>query len=344
MTSKHILVVGGGIAGCTTALALAESGHRVTVVERNIIAAQTSGESSWAGAGIVFPLLPWMYRDEVNELALRGAALYPQLCRQLLAETGIDPELTPCGMLIKPPYDQGDAKAWCENNGLEYVQKGEDFLLPQVCQIRNPRLLQSLRQMLIQRGVTLLELTQLTSLNETELAEKGKITGWQTSTGAALQADAYVVTSGAWSFDLLKNTALQLNIKPMRGQILLYEMPLGTLPHIVYQDGFYLVQRRDGFLLAGSTLEDVGFDTGVTESARQEMQAKAEAILPALKGATIHKHWSGLRPGTPENLPTIARHPTIANLYLNTGHFRYGVTMAPESARRIVELITSDFH
>lgn len=344
MTSKHILVVGGGIAGCTTALDLAESGYRVTVVERNIIAAQTSGESSWAGAGIVFPLLPWMYRNEVNALALAGAALYPQLCRQLLAETGIDPELIPCGMLIKPPYDQVAAQAWCENSGLEYVQKGEDLLLPQVCQIRNPRLLQSLKQMLIQRGVILLEQTQLAPLNETELAETGKLTGWKTSSGEVLQADAYVVTSGAWSFDLLKNTALQLDIKPMRGQILLYEMPLGTLPHIVYQDGFYLVQRRDGFLLAGSTLEDVGFDTGVTESARQEMQTKAEAILPALKGATIHKHWSGLRPGTPENLPTIARHPTIANLYLNTGHFRYGVTMAPESARRIVELITSDFH
>lgn len=344
MTSKHILVVGGGIAGCTTALGLAESGYRVTVVERNIIAAQTSGESSWAGAGIVFPLLPWMYRDEVNELALSGAALYPQLCRQLLAETGIDPELIASGMLIRPPYDQFAAKAWCEDNGLKYVQAGEDLLLPQVCQIRNPRLLQSLKQMLILRGVTLLEQTQLSPLNETELAEKGKIIGWETSAGVVLGADAYVVTSGAWSFDLLKNTALRLHIKPMRGQILLYEMPSGTLPHIVYREGFYMLQRRDGFLLAGSTLEDVGFDTGVTESARQEMQIKAEAILPALKGATIHKHWSGLRPGTPENLPTIARHPTIANLYLNTGHFRYGVTMAPESARRIVELITSDFH
>lgn len=340
----HIIVVGGGITGCTTALKLADTGHRVTVVERNIIAAQTSGESSWAGAGIVFPLLPWMYRDEVNELALAGAALYPQLCQQLLAETGIDPELTPSGMLIKSPYDAAKAQAWCEKNKFAHVQVGEDLLLPQVCQIRNPRLLQSLKQMLIQRGVTLLEQTQLAPLNEAELAEAGKLTGWQINGGAVLQADAYVVTSGAWSFDLLKNTALQLNIKPMRGQILLYQLAPGTLPHIVYQDGFYMLQRRDGFLLAGSTLEDVGFDTGVTESARQAMQAKAEAILPALKGATIHKHWSGLRPGTPENLPTIARHPTIANLYLNTGHFRYGVTMAPESARRIVELITSDFH
>jgi glycine oxidase len=100
-----------------------------------------------------------------------------------------------------------------------------------------------------------------------------------------------------------------------------------------------MLQRRDGFLLAGSTLEDVGFDTGVTETARCEMQAKAEAILPALKGVPIHQHWSGLRPGAPENLPTIARHPTIQNLYLNTGHFRYGVTMAPASAKILADLL-----
>ncbi len=339
MTNKHIIVVGGGIVGCTTALRLAESGYSVTVVERNIIAAQTSGESSWAGAGIVFPLLPWMYRDEVNDLALAGAALYPQLCRQLLDETGIDPELTASGMLIKPPYDSAAAQVWCDRNQVKYIQLGEDLLLPDVYQIRNPRLLQSLKQCLIQHGVTLLEQTQLCPIQEA-----AELTAWQTATGQQLQADAYVVTSGAWSFDLLKDTALTLNIKPMRGQILLYEMPVKALPHMVYQDGFYLLQRRDGFLLAGSTLEDVGFDARVTETARQEMQAKAEAIFPVLKGAKIHKHWSGLRPGTPENLPTIARHPTISNLYLNTGHFRYGVTMAPESARRIVELIASDIH
>jgi glycine oxidase len=54
----------------------------------------------------------------------------------------------------------------------------------------------------------------------------------------------------------------------------------------------------------------------------------------------IIKHWSGLRPGTPENLPTISAHPSIQNLYLNTGHFRYGLTMAPASAKLIADLIS----
>lgn len=335
--TQHVMIIGGGIAGCITAMELVKRGFRVTIIERNQIASQTSGESSWAGAGLVFPLLPWMYRDEVSHLALAGANLYPDICEQLLRETGISPELNQCGMLIKPPYDQSLATDWCKRNKLDFELINQDLFIPSVAQVRNPRLLQALRQWLVLHGVTLREHTQLAPIQEHDALD-----AWRTTAGESLHADIFVVTSGAWSYELLKDTTANLSIKPMRGQILLYQMPLGTLPHIVYQDGFYLLQRQDGYLLAGSTLEDVGFDTGVTESARYEMQAKAEAIVPELKGMPIHKHWSGLRPGTPENMPTISKHPSIANLYLNTGHFRYGVTMAPASSKLVAALITGE--
>jgi glycine oxidase len=120
---------------------------------------------------------------------------------------------------------------------------------------------------------------------------------------------------------------------------LLYQ-PKENLKQIVYQDGFYMIPRGDGYLLAGSTLEDVGFDTSTTETVRDELARKAESIMPSLKGMPIIKHWSGLRPGTPENMPTISAHPDIQNLYLNTGHFRYGLTMAPASARLVADLIS----
>ncbi|HEY0907130.1 MAG TPA: FAD-dependent oxidoreductase [Methylophilus sp.] len=333
--SLSAVVVGGGIVGCMTAMQLRQQGFAVTVVERNIIAAQTSGESSWAGAGIAFPLLPWFYQDVVNQLALAGARAYPAVSAELFAETGIDPECTRSGMLIQPPFDAQQAVDWCQRVGLEYALQGDDLWIPEVVQIRNPRLLQSLKAWLLKHGVTLREQTQLLPLQETD----APITGWQTTTGETLSADVFVVTSGAWSFELLKQTTASLDIKPMRGQMLLYQMSPGLLPHILYRDGFYMLQRRDGHLLAGSSLEDVGFDTGVTEHMRQEMQYKAEAMLPALGGQPIIKHWSGLRPGTPHNIPTIGRHPQIENLYLNTGHFRYGVTMAPECARQIVAML-----
>lgn len=335
MANTSVLVVGGGIVGCLTAMQLRKQGYEVTVVERNIIAAQTSGEASWAGAGIAFPLLPWFYQDVVNELALAGARAYPELSAELFAETGIDPECTHNGMLIQPPFEREQALAWGEKFVVAIEEQGENLLIPEVVQIRNPRLLQSLKAWLIKHGVKLREQTKLIPLQENATPVKS----WQTTEGETLKADIFVVTSGAWSFELLQQTTLNLDIKPMRGQMLLYQLTPGLLPHIVYRDGFYMLQRRDGYLLAGSSLEDVGFDTSVTESMREEMRAKAEAILPALHGQAIVKHWSGLRPGTPHNIPMIGRHPQIENLYLNTGHFRYGVTMAPECARRIVELI-----
>jgi glycine oxidase len=340
---QHVIVVGGGIVGCMTAMELHKHDCRVTIIERNEIASQKSGESSWAGAGILFPLLPWMYSDEVNRLTLAGAARYPDVCSLLQAETGIDPEYLQCGMLLLPQLDMKKAQAWCAaheveaervpaaNFPVQSLSPGEALWLPQIGEVRPPNLMKALRRYLEQRGVQLVEHTQLKPLPMLDRLES-----WQAVDGRVFRADKFILTSGAWSFELLRENALKLNIKPMRGQILLYEYPL---QHMVYREGFYLVPRKDGLLLAGSTLEDVGFDQSTTEAARNAIAAKAEAILPALKGRPILKHWSGLRPGTPENLPTIAEHPTIQNLYLNTGHFRYGLTMAPCSAAMVAAMV-----
>ena len=280
-----------------------------------------------------------MYKDEVNQLAMAGAKLYPALCKRLLDETGIDPEYSQSGLQILPTFDEKAAVNWCAQYQIPVVKITSGLLLPTISQVRPPHLLQALRQMLIQQNVTLLEHIELAPLQLKSLKNSETITGWRTNTGAVLEADAYVVTSGAWSFELLKETAAKLDIKPMRGQILLFENVSEKPENIIYSNGFYLVPRRDGLLLAGSTLEDVGFDTRTTILVKQDLKTKAESILPSLKRATIRKHWSGLRPGTPDNLPTIEAHPTIKNLYLNTGHFRYGLTMAPASAARIAKLV-----
>jgi len=346
--TKHVMIIGGGIVGCMTAIELVNRGHRVTIVERNQIASQTSGESSWAGGGIIFPLLPWQYSDPVNTLTRHGADFYREFSQKLLRETGLDANFAQSGFLLLPEFDTHAALAWCEKYRVEAqavkaadydVQSlsGSDALwLPEVCQIRPPYLMQAMRKWLEQNNVAMLEHTQLLPLQETE-----ELNEWQTTHGEKLSADQFVVTSGAWSFDLLKETTAKLNIKPMRGQILLYK-PEKNLRQMVYREGFYMIPRLDGHLLAGSTLEDVGFDNGVTESVREELRIKAEAIMPELKQQPIIKHWSGLRPGTPENLPTISAHPTIKNLFLNTGHFRYGLTMAPASAKLIAALMTGE--
>jgi glycine oxidase len=321
---RDVMIVGGGLVGCLTAMRLTKQGIKVTLVDRGTLGA----ESSWAGGGILFPLLPWNYSETVNQLALAGATLYPALAEELISDTGIDPEYIVSGMRVLPNFDRVDAQRWCEISGIDAEFQDGTLWLPQIAQVRNPRLIKALRRWLELHGVALQEGIEIASL----MVRADYISALQTMNGERLQADQYVFTAGAWSKQLLGAYKLDIEIKPMRGQMLLYKLPANTLQNILYCEDFYLIPRRDGHILAGSTVEDVGFDKSITAQAAADLHHKAVKLLPALANETPVNHWSGLRPGSPDNIPVIARHPALENLWLNTGHFRYGVTMAPASA------------
>lgn len=327
-----ITILGAGAVGCLTALAFAKNDWKVILIDKGVL----GGEASWAGGGILFPLLPWNYKDEVNELAFAGAALYPDLCAELIDATGIDPEYSACGMRLFPEHDNRGLD-WCKRHGVPAEVQGETLLLPKVAQVRNPRLLAALKAYLLCMGVTLREHTELLPL---EGAHK-RIQGWQSRNGERFESDNYVVTAGAWSALLLGPYASGVPVKPMRGQMLLYKLDAPLFDEILYREDFYLIPRRDGHVLAGSTVEDVGFDKSTTAEVRASLARKTGELMPALSTAPVILHWSGLRPGSPENIPVIARHPEFENLYLNTGHFRYGVTMAPVSAELLFKEISA---
>lgn len=340
--SFDVGIIGGGVSGCATALALAKSGARVFIAERVAL----GQESSWAGGGILFPLLPWDYSEAVNSLVLRSIALFPDWVADIKLSSGIDPELQQSGMLVLPPFDTSLAKTWCNAHATALIDTPASSLildLPQdqpalwlrdVYQVRNPRLLKALKNTLNKAGITIFEQAEVSKME----SQGARIKQIHTSRGI-LQADRYLVASGAWSKQLLGEHALKLDIRPIRGQMLLFKTDPGALRAIILKDGIYLIPRLDGYILVGSTLEDAGFDKSTTEEARSMLHAQATSILPLLKTAPLVQHWSGLRPGSPDNIPTIDRHPELENLYINSGHFRYGVTMAPASAEIMANLI-----
>jgi len=331
---SSITIIGAGVVGCVTALAFAKKGWRVTLVDQGVL----GGEASWAGGGILFPLLPWDYSEPVNQLALAGASQYRELCEELLESTGIDPEYQACGMRVLPDYDADTAVNWCQAHGVPIeIQEGA-LWLPQVAQVRNPRLMAALRARLQALSVALHEHTELLPLESRDT----HLRTWRARNGSSFESDLYVLTAGAWSQKLMGEHAMPVPVKPMRGQMLLYKLGIGALSTILYREDFYLIPRRDGHILAGSTVEDVGFDKSTTEEAARNLTRKAGELLPSLANTLPIRHWSGLRPGSPENLPVIGQHPTFNNLYLNTGHFRYGVTMAPACASILFDLIQGE--
>jgi glycine oxidase len=121
--------------------------------------------------------------------------------------------------------------------------------------------------------------------------------------------------------------------------MLLFKLEPGALDTILFCKGLYLIPRRDGHVLVGSTLEDVGFDKSTDDATRIRLHAQATELLPELADAQPVRHWAGLRPGSPDNLPIIDRHPDFENVFINAGHYRYGVTLAPASAELLVALM-----
>jgi glycine oxidase len=148
-----------------------------------------------------------------------------------------------------------------------------------------------------------------------------------------------VIAGGAWSAALLRDTGLDLPVTPVRGQMIQFKARPGLLRHIVLDRDHYLVPRQDGLILAGSTLEHVGFDKSTTQAARDLLRERALQLVPALADCPIVRHWAGLRPGSKDGIPLIDEHPQIRGLYVNAGHYRNGVGMAPASARLLVDRI-----
>lgn len=323
-------MIGSGALGLATAGALLERGASVTVLERGLV----GRESSWAGGGILSPLCPWDYPDELNRLALRGMAMFGEMAEALQRGTGIDPQYRRCGMRVLPPFDVPAALQWCAAHGMMAEERDGGVLLPEVAQARNPRLLQALRARVEKLGGRIVEQCEVKEI----VAKAGRVEHLATTQGD-FRADSYVVTAGAWSRVLLGEHALHVDIKPIRGQMLLFKFDTPPLPHILLQQNLYLIPRQDGHLLVGSTLEDVGFDKNTTAEAHAMLRQRAEALLPALHGMPVIKHWAGLRPASPTSIPTIGRHPQLPNLYINSGHFRYGVTMSPASVEVLLNTI-----
>ncbi|PXW86415.1 glycine oxidase [Nitrosomonas sp. Nm84] len=350
--NQDVIIVGAGIIGLATAERLLLQGAKVTILERN----KAGQESSWAGGGILSPLCPWDYSDNVTQLASYSAKQFPDWISALQKASGIDSEYEASGMLVLPPYNSEIAQQWCsirdtkieqravsdtlfiENGTRTYLGKTHDhaLFLPDIAQVRNPRLLHALIKRVTQLGGKIIEDCAVNCLNIVHR----QVQSIAASCGEFV-ADYYIVCAGAWSREILGVHALSLDIKPIRGQMLLFKFDTPPVRTIIVQDDLYIIPRRDGHLLIGSTLEDVGFDKQTTASARDHLLKHAQVILPSLCNMPTIRHWSGLRPASPNNTPTIGRHPTIYNLLINSGHFRYGVTMAPASAEILVNEITN---
>ena len=344
---QETIIIGGGVIGLLSAYQLAGAGQHVVLLESG----ETGSEASWAGGGIVSPLYPWRYSPAVTALAHWSQDFYPGFGDSLYEQTGVDPEVHETGLYWLDLHDEEEALAWAERQErplqrvtVERVRAavpalGKGFskavFMPGVANVRNPRLLRALREALARMAnVRIVEHCAVTGF----MREDGRVLGVQTAQGE-IRAERVVVAAGAWSGELLATLGLALPVKPMKGQMILFKCAEDFLPSMVLAKRRYAIPRRDGHVLVGSTLEDVGFDKTPTEDALDSLRATAVELLPALADAEVVRHWAGLRPGSPDGVPYIGEVPGFEGLWLNCGHFRNGLVLAPASCRLLADLM-----
>lgn len=350
-TSADVVIVGAGVIGLSIARALALRGvSKVTLLERG----QPGTEASWAAGGILAPQVEADHADDFFRLAAASRDLYPPWADSLKSETGVDVELDQTGTIYVGFTEQDEAELrfrhdWQKREGLcvecltaEEPRRLEPcissevrcaLLLPNDYQVENRRLVQALFQANENLGVQVITDCHVSALR----VENENVRGVETSLGF-IPAPVVVLAAGAWT-SLVKSTFCGIDVEPVRGQMLCFETRPRIASHVIYSSRGYLVPRRDGRLLAGSTTEHVGFDKRVTEEGVRAIRSMANEIAPALADSAPTDSWAGFRPCTTDDLPVLGPCEEIAGLYYATGHYRNGILLAPITGELIAAAI-----
>jgi len=350
-------VIGGGVIGLTLAFRLAQRGFEVAIFDKR----QVGQEASWAGAGILPPINqrdPIHALDRLKQLSYQ---LHPKLSNELLELTGIDNEFQPCGginlasTIGESAALSGSCELWTREkiqfkkldhkslvelepqlNAFAETNFKNAIYFPEESQIRNPRHLKALIAACKKLGVQFHQECKVNSLS----AKNGLL---------ELQTDQHrhtvknvCVTAGAWTTGLLKDIGSKSEVVPIKGHMLLFKLPSPCFSRVLNEGNRYLVPRKDGHVLVGSSEEETGFDKSLCESEVANLKTFARGILPILDDSKLVTTWTGLRPMSFDQIPYIGQHSEIENLFIATGHYRGGLQLSTGTAHVLTQLISGE--
>ncbi len=355
-TTADVIIIGAGVIGLTIARALAQRGVReVMLIERG----RPGAEASWAAGGILAPQVEVDHHDDFFQLACASRDLYPEFAATLKEETGVDIELDTTGTLCLgfTPEDQAELRhryEWQTGEGLDVEWLTGDqarqlepcisdkvqcaLRFPRDFQIENRRLVDALVRANEELGVQLVTGSSVKALR----IKNERVYGVETLNGS-VDAPVVVVAAGAWS-SLIKAPGIApgwppFEIEPVRGQMLCFETRPQIARHVIYSARGYLVPRHDGRVLAGSTVEHVGFDQSVTHQGRDAIRSMALEIAPGMAALPIIDSWAGFRPRAKDGLPVLGSFREVAGLFFAAGHYRNGILLAPITGKLLADAI-----
>ncbi|MEA2460936.1 MAG: glycine oxidase [Actinomycetota bacterium] len=351
--NRDVAIIGGGVIGAAIGWECVRRGLSVTLIDEE----PGEGASSVA-AGMLAPVTELHYgENDLLAFNLRSASLFPEWVDELEEATGSDVGFRRTGtIMVARDADEHASlqRVWQHQTSLdlkaERLRGSETIslepglstrirsgvLVPDDHQVDPDALTRALLRACSDRGVSFVA-NKVTSLS----VEENAVVGLQLNGGEKLACRRVVIAAGCRSGEIggLPNGVV-IPVRPVKGQLVELRSPSGTpiIERNVRGADVYLVPRRDGRLVVGATVEELGFDTTVTAGAVLELLRDAYELVPGVAELEVTRLRAGLRPGTPDNAPLIG--PLgVDGAFLATGHFRNGVLLAPATALAVAEML-----
>jgi glycine oxidase len=351
MKRYDAVVAGGGVIGASIAFELSRAGLQVGVFD----AQEPGREASWASAGIISPAPEGPGMIPLVPLSKASAALYPHFIQAVEELSGHQVGYRPDGAM--EVIWEGDVRE--EISTLLAVYHGVGLRAEALTEERarqlEPELTEELRGGILRPDESSVDNRALTQAT-LEAGRRGGVDIFASNPAAGIWREGgrckglllnnervealwTIIAAGCFSARIA-GVAPYAPVSPTKGQMVVLRHEKVKIAHVLWSENVYLVPRNDGRILAGSTVERMGFDRTVTAGGMKKIINGAIELVPGLHKARMEETWAGLRPDSPDHLPILG--PTdLHGLMIATGHFRSGILLAPLTARLVREWITT---